>query len=125
VVKYAARFVCGAWTLTPLLDPAALGIVTLGFGRGVIDFSWLLAVWVSVLVGRTAVSSAAILLHDVTPKRYPSSWDVARLFLAALFDLTVGRLLALWWTVSAVSCRRRAGRPPVITPATASADARS
>jgi hypothetical protein len=123
-VKHGARFVRSAWTLSALLDPAALAVATLGFGRGDIDFPLLLAVWVSVLVGRTAVSSVAILLHDVTPKRYPSSWDVARLFLAAVFDLTVGRLLALWWTVSTLSCFRRAGPPTVVTPLTAGADTR-
>jgi cellulose synthase/poly-beta-1,6-N-acetylglucosamine synthase-like glycosyltransferase len=118
-VRHLGRFARSAWTLSAPLDLATLIVVTAAFGLGVSDFSVLLAVWVSVLVGRTAVSSAAILLHDVTPKRYPSSWDVARLFLAAVFDLTVGRLLALWWTVSAVPCRRRASPPPVSAAATA------
>jgi cellulose synthase/poly-beta-1,6-N-acetylglucosamine synthase-like glycosyltransferase len=125
VVRHAARFIRNAWTLSAPLEVGALVIVTVGFGRGVIDFSPLLGVWVSVLAGRTAVSSSAILLHDVTPKRYPSSWDVARLFFAALFDLTVGRWLALWWTVSAGRGRSRAdSSAPVSTPATASADTR-
>jgi hypothetical protein len=121
VVRHAARLVRHGWTLGAPLDLAALIVVTAGFGLGVTDFSVLLAVWVSVLVGRTAVSSAAILLHDVTPKRYPSSWDVTRLFLAAVFDLTAGRLLALWWTLSAIPSRRRDIPPTVATPAPATA----
>jgi cellulose synthase/poly-beta-1,6-N-acetylglucosamine synthase-like glycosyltransferase len=121
VVRHAARVVRHGWTLGAPLDLVALIVVTAGFGLGVTDFSVLLAVWVSVLVGRTAVSSAAILVHDVTPKRYPSSWDVTRLFLAVVFDLTVGRLLALWWTLSAMPRRRRIRPPTVATPATATA----
>ncbi|MFZ5875036.1 MAG: hypothetical protein ACOYXU_01385 [Nitrospirota bacterium] len=123
VIRHAARLIRHAGTLGAPLDLAALIVVSAAFGLGVCDFSVLLAVWISVLVGRTAASSAAILLHDVTPKRYPSSWDVAKLFLAAVFDLTLGRLLALWWTVSAAPRRRRVGPPPVSTstptPATA------
>ncbi|MFZ5863765.1 MAG: glycosyltransferase [Nitrospirota bacterium] len=119
VIRHAARLGRHAWTLAAPLDVAALVVASAAFGLGARDFTLLLTVWMSVLVGRTAASSAAILLHDVTPKRYPSSWDVARLFLAVVFDLTVGRLLALWWTVSAAPCRRRAGPPPMSTPATA------
>jgi len=88
--------------VTPVLDVAALAVATAGFGRGLLDFSLLLAVWFGVLVGRTAVSSAAILLHDLTPKRYPSPADVCRLFFAALVDPFLGRPLAAWWTLTAV-----------------------
>ncbi len=96
------RFLRGIPTVTPVLDMAALTGVTVAFGMGTLDFSLLLGVWFSVLVGRTAVSSAAILLHDLTPKRYPSPADVFRLFVAALVDPFVGRPLAAWWTLAAV-----------------------
>lgn len=101
-------------TVTPVLDLAALAAATVGFGAGLIDFSLLLAVWFSVLVARTAVSAAAILLHDLTPKRYPSPADVCRLFVAALLDTFLGRLAAAWWTLTAL--KRRRGARPVLTP---------
>lgn len=104
----------GLHTVTPVLDVAALAVSTAAFGGRLLDFSWLLAVWFSVLVGRTAVSSAAILLHDLTPKRYPSPADVCRLFAAALIDPLAGRLLAAWWTLTAL--RRRVPTPVVASP---------
>ncbi len=118
VVWRVVRFVRGVRTATPVLDVAALAVVTMGFGGGLVDFSLLLAVWFSVLVGRTAVSSAAILLHDLTPKRYPSPADVCRLFVAALLDPFLGRLLGAWWTLTAV--KRRVPIPLVVPPEPAS-----
>lgn len=104
----------GVRTVTPVLDVAALAVATAGFGGGLVDFSLLLAVWFGVLVGRTAVSSAAILLHDLTPKRYPAPADVCRLFLAASLDPFLGRLLTAWWTLTAVW--RRVPTPAAPTP---------
>lgn len=114
VVWRLIRFVRGVRTATPVLDVTALAVVTMGFGGGLVDFSLLLAVWFSVLVGRTAVSSAAILLHDLTPKRYPDPADVCRLFIVALLDPLFGRLLAAWWTLTAV--KRRVPIPLVAPP---------
>lgn len=108
------RVARGVRAVTPVLDLAALAAATVGFGAGAIDFSLLLAVWFSVLVARTAVSSAAILLHDLTPKRYPWPADVYRLFLAALLDPLLGRLVAAWWTLTAP--KRRRGARPAFTP---------
>jgi hypothetical protein len=119
VVWRVIRLARGIRTATPVLDVAALAVVTMGFGGGLVDFSLLLAVWFSVLVARTAVSSAAILLHDLTPKRYPAPADVCRLFVAALLDPLLGRLLAAWWTLTAV--RRRVRIPLVVSPEPASA----
>jgi cellulose synthase/poly-beta-1,6-N-acetylglucosamine synthase-like glycosyltransferase len=115
------QFARGGRTVTPVLDVAALAVATAGFGRGLVDFSLLLAVWFSVLVGRTAMSSAAILLHDLTPKRYPSPADVLRLFLTASLDPFLGRPLAAWWTLTAVW--RRVPTPDAPAPEPAAAHA--
>jgi hypothetical protein len=114
----------GARTVTPVFDVAALIAATAGFGGGVIDFSLLLAVWFGVMVGRTVVSSAAILLHDVTPKRYPATADVFRLFVAALVDPFAGRPLAAWWTLTARWRRVPESAAPAAEPAAAHAGPR-
>ncbi|MDR7420467.1 MAG: glycosyltransferase family 2 protein [Armatimonadota bacterium] len=116
------RLVRGASALAAPLDVLALILVTAAFSRALLEFSLLLAVWCAAIVGRTAVSSAAILLHDVTPKRYPAAWDVGKLFLTAFWEPLVGRPLAAWWTLAALARRFPSARPSMEQPVGERAD---
>jgi hypothetical protein len=106
-----------------VVDVGGAAVVTAAFLAGAADFTALLVVWMCVLAARTAVSSAAILFHDATLKRYPAWQDVGRLFVAAVVEPVVFRPLTAVWTVQAGWNALRAMRTRPETPATASSSA--
>jgi hypothetical protein len=107
----------------PVVDVGGAALVTAAFLAGEADSTALLVVWMCVLAARTAVSSAAILFHDATLKRYPAWQDVGRLFVAAVVEPVVFRPLTAVWTVQAGWNALRAMRTRPANPATASSSA--
>jgi len=102
----------------PVVDVGGAAVVTAAFLAGEADYTALLVVWMCVLAARTAVSSAAILFHDATLKRYPAWQDVGRLFVAAVVEPVVFRPLTAVWTVQAGWNALRDGLTPPDTPLT-------
>jgi hypothetical protein len=107
-----------------VVEVGGAAVVTAAFLAGKADYNTLLVVWMCVLAARTAVSSAAILFHDATLKRYPAWQDVGRLFVAAVVEPVVFRPLTAVWTVQAGWGAFRRARTRPAPPATASSPAR-
>lgn len=102
--------------IAPLIDVGVAVGVTAAFRWGLVDFSSLLLVWMSLLAVRTAYSSAAILLMDAMLAEDPSRWDVGGLFATAVLEPMIYRPVAAWWTLCAVWQYRRLGRHARLQP---------
>lgn len=112
----AWRLVTAAWSaalLAPAIDLTAMVWVAGLFAARMTSGSTVFFVWAALVAGRTAVSCAAVLLHEMTPKRYPLERDVTRLFVVAWIEPLLARPLLAWWASRAVwSVLRAGGREP-------------
>ncbi|MEO5656139.1 MAG: hypothetical protein ABIO65_01705, partial [Nitrospiria bacterium] len=109
----AWRLVTAAWSaalLAPAIDVTAMVWVAVLFAAQLTTASTVFFVWAALVAGRTAVSCVAVLLHEITPKRYPLERDVTRLFAAACLESVLGRPLLAWWVCRAGWSVFRPGR---------------
>jgi cellulose synthase/poly-beta-1,6-N-acetylglucosamine synthase-like glycosyltransferase len=87
--------------LSPVVELSSYLLVPVLLLLGYVDLSYaVLFLAVSILYS-ILISVLAVLLEDITFRRYPSPWDMAVLVVAAVVEHLGYRQLTVWWRVRA------------------------
>jgi cellulose synthase/poly-beta-1,6-N-acetylglucosamine synthase-like glycosyltransferase len=95
--------------LGPILEVAGLALTLLGLAFGVLDWRLAELLFLAAILYGTMISVAAVLLEELSFRRYMRLRDVLTLLLAAVLENFGYRQLTAWWRLRGVIdyCRRR------------------
>jgi len=87
--------------MAPVVELSGYIIIPLSYALGMVDFLFFaLFLTVAILIG-VILSTGAVVLEELSFRRYPRTSDIARLVAAAFLENFGYRQLTVWWRVKA------------------------
>jgi len=87
--------------MAPVVELSGYIIIPLSYALGMVDFLFFaLFLTVAILIG-VILSTGAVVLEELSFRRYPKTSDIARLVAAAFLENFGYRQLTVWWRVKA------------------------
>lgn len=83
--------------LSPLIELFGYGLLTASYATGIIDLGLLLIFLMAAVLGGTLLSVMAVVLEELTFKKYPKTTDILLLVLYGLLESFGYHQLTLWW----------------------------